>query len=55
MLDLTEQLSASLAAVRDGARFVDPATLPTEKDLVAVHAQLSRVIREQPKKEATSG
>lgn len=43
--ELSEKLEESIAALESGGRFVDPATLPGEAALNAVHAQLSRVCR----------
>lgn len=44
--ELADKLAESIAALENGARFVDPATLPSDATLVAVHAQLARLIRE---------
>lgn len=44
--ELESQLAASLRLHEEGARFVDPATLPTELELRSRHAELARIIRE---------
>lgn len=44
---LEEQLERSVEALEGGARFVRREDLPSEQELHSVHAQLSRLIREQ--------
>lgn len=44
--ELEQLLEASVVATDSGARFVDPATLPTELEVNTAHAQLARAARE---------
>lgn len=41
---LLSQLQASVHATATGGVFVDRAKLPTERELIAVHVQLARLV-----------
>jgi hypothetical protein len=44
--ELGVRLAESIALLESGARFIDPAELPTELEINSCHAQLARLTRE---------